>query len=1103
MQTSQSESANQPAAMDIAAVDHGSAAVATATAALGSLPQTREIPSPGRPRSKSRTPDRGRAPSCHVISFSPSKMAGAEYARKRRAASLTQTLSPRAPLRPLSPPPASGHAGSARPSAADATAALSAAVLQMQQRLEEMNHEKVLFEANLLKRLDDYKEFAGKSTKVTIDLACQDVLNGIEAEFTRPERFKAHLRGRDEPIFESLFDELYQARINNINVKIEELQYWVMERTRRDAKVESYLAGLERDLPGEGATIKMAFQSVMEELILFRANAAAASPGAEQTTTTTTIHDHKKTEHTLPPPAEPSPAHVPLRTPPGYPGTVDDLVIRINELQYQLDAVKSRCHCEHVDYHEVQIQTLLAKPSPAPTAVPTCSPCNGTWDPWQQSLGKDCPEDCQVRPGHCKHVVKLMSQMEAVEDRLDELENADGDRDEWADSTIGAQFSSGTRRARRERPVETPFIDGPLGQLIKPEVNLFDDKLATQAGSGFRFDGQKGGATWMTKVGNYFVSKCPAARVLLTWAGKFEGESISHQLLMEIASKPGSSMTPMLLDSLNNQMWGFISNCVSSEADTIFKGADDLQGLDAWRRIVKYIDHGKSIKLEQMRREMKTQHLKPIKNMESIAIGIAEFELRLKEYAEIGGSMPDDEEKKADLLNILPGALRESLLWRATDPGPYAKFRDMVLSQAARSLLQQQRLPLHRVEDSSPTQDESEEESNFENMSREDLLAFVKKGGGNARVRRQPRNGSNGGATSGNKAPRKCPNCCQEHKELKCPHPPIDVKDRPCWKCWKKGHVSKNCTEKLANVNDERRIGTFQRDAPMRSISALNDGFSTPKKTVKPMPQRTTINDFVSTANRFSGLSQRERKVSFSVEHGGFTAGSSAKAGLRHSLHDTSPKAREQPSPANQPCDGTCDEIECNKRMILNNQKDIQDKMCQLQELGQNGGLKRLNLLERSGTDNEILGLAPAEITIVVAADSGAVTHVIHPNQLPAGCVPTGANNDHFTGAGGEHIERFGEVDTILTGSHSSTKCAWDCADVSRALHSIAKITGPADGEGNHEVLFTNRRAVVVPAGFVEKILEQTSPILEYNRVGNLYLAEVKLSSFARQGQQR
>ena len=97
---------------------------------------------------------------------------------------------------------------------------------------------------------------------------------------------------------------------------------------------------------------------------------------------------------------------------------------------------------------------------------------------------------------------------------------------------------------------------------------------------------------------------------------------------------------------------------------------------------------------------MKTQHLKPIKNMESVAIGIAEFELRFKEYAEIGGNMLDDEDKKLDLFDILPGALRESVLWRATDPGPYTRFRDMVRSQAARSLLQQQRLPLHRVEES-------------------------------------------------------------------------------------------------------------------------------------------------------------------------------------------------------------------------------------------------------------------------------------------------------------------------------------------------------------------------------------------------------------------
>ena len=59
---------------------------------------------------------------------------------------------------------------------------------------------------------------------------------------------------------------------------------------------------------------------------------------------------------------------------------------------------------------------------------------------------------------------------------------------------------------------------------------------------------------------------------------------------------------------------------------------------------------------------------------------------------------PDEQEKKTDLLNILPAALKENLLWRAADPGPYIRFRDMVRSQAARSLMMQRRLPLHKVE---------------------------------------------------------------------------------------------------------------------------------------------------------------------------------------------------------------------------------------------------------------------------------------------------------------------------------------------------------------------------------------------------------------------
>ena len=51
-------------------------------------------------------------------------------------------------------------------------------------------------------------------------------------------------------------------------------------------------------------------------------------------------------------------------------------------------------------------------------------------------------------------------------------------------------------------------------------------------------------------------------------------------------------------------------------------------GVDAWRRIVRYIDHGRGIRLELMRNRWRTIRSRPIKSLEAVTIGIAEFETR-------------------------------------------------------------------------------------------------------------------------------------------------------------------------------------------------------------------------------------------------------------------------------------------------------------------------------------------------------------------------------------------------------------------------------------------------------------------------------------------
>ena len=74
-------------------------------------------------------------------------------------------------------------------------------------------------------------------------------------------------------------------------------------------------------------------------------------------------------------------------------------------------------------------------------------------------------------------------------------------------------------------------------------------------------------------------------------------------------------------------------------------------------------------------------------------------------------------------------------------------------------------------------------------------------------------------------------------------------------------------------------------------------------------------------------------------------------------------------------------------------------------------------------------------------------------------------------------------------------------ADVSRALHSVAKVTGPKSGPGKQDVLFDNEVCVVVPPGNVKEILKRIKPVIRYERQGNFYIAELTMSSFRRPGQ--
>ena len=120
----------------------------------------------------------------------------------------------------------------------------------------------------------------------------------------------------------------------------------------------------------------------------------------------------------------------------------------------------------------------------------------------------------------------------------------------------------------------------------------------------------------------------------------------------------------------------------------MFRQAECLNGIDAWRRLVRQVDHGRGIRLEMLRREVQELHTRPIKSLEAIEEGVAVFENTMTEYARAGGRESTDAELKSDLLRILPREMRETLLRHSTDVGvSFQRFRDTVVAQTAAVLM--------------------------------------------------------------------------------------------------------------------------------------------------------------------------------------------------------------------------------------------------------------------------------------------------------------------------------------------------------------------------------------------------------------------------------
>ncbi len=1026
-------------------------------------------------------------------------------------------------------------------------------------------------------------EFSGMKAKLEGDLA-----TGLEQVPTRMATFFAGGPGAQ---IGAVVDKL-EHQILQIQAKFDVLYEHVGGAANREGIMAAKLQELDTARPQEGAAIVAALQHQAKEILDIK---TVAQPSKDPAWTADKLNLLDRMYNDL----------VELKNIPGRLKFMED---RLTAASQDLASTSVTGVYQEIELIKVQLQEVERAAGNSPeraSAGEQCQPCGGRqqgacggWqapcaptpsggaasssdgEPWHMSILR------AVTGGngtcHCIHVKELMEKVQALEKagrapRADHRGPDPLQHTGWRPSaTAPLSAPSAGDSTRPQAKEELPLVlKDPLGAIGYEKRAIFDEKLASL--DEYKFNGVKGGLAWKGKVERHFIARAPILRKILKWAEDEELEVITPEKLIEaIGAGPYGRMTEDQVLMANTAVWGFLSTALSGSAETLFKRAEMLNGLDAWRLVTRHINHGKAIRLETLRREMKTMHLRPIHDLERVEEGIAAFENTINEYILAGGTPQGETEKKSDLKAILPAALRNALLWNSSDKGTFEEFRDMVLVQSAQVLLDQKKLPVHAV-NAEPSEIEDDDHAFFDmnilqgvsNM--EDLINVVDKWKqrrgrqaqrstlGSRQQSRAPSQLRPAPATE-TRPPRKCPNCNEEHASTRCPKPPIAVEDRTCWSCGKKGHSSRQCPSK-------KTVGAVNEDSDsLRGFFVVdNEGFQGVqprggRRPPRPTPMSRTLGSFIDATmwDAFSEKSTEGRHDDAAAPEGPQRRvdrldNDSKHHRLREARQATSVsgtdghgKSRLAASDKRDPnfmgsgeawdsplksCLAKPHELSRTKKRVvdfetaLKEAQDIADE-----ENGASSGLSGATLREEKGVtlkgvqsdtfcsgqngplnvldyeeDEGMLAAAVESVKIKPAIDSGAVANVVHPAELPDGVEVVPNDTDtHFTGAGGGRIKRFGSCVTKLSSEHGDVGCGWQLADVTRPLHSVSTVCGPQDHPtGKQDVLFNNKKCVVVPPGIVEEILRRVRPVAQYDRSGNLYVGEMTMSPFRRQEQEK
>jgi hypothetical protein len=352
----------------------------------------------------------------------------------------------------------------------------------------------------------------------------------------------------------------------------------------------------------------------------------------------------------------------------------------------------------------------------------------------------------------------------------------------------------------------------PTPAVVSYDSRLFDEKTAQEPK--FAYDGSNAGSTWRSDVWDYLVSKCPTAEPWLTWVERQGSSEITGEALTQ-AAMSGSLMTELNPFVLNHHMWGFLQHGLHGEARQAFKGEKRQDGFNVWRILTLEINSQTDIRRHGLR--TRAQNPPQATDNHGIKKALANWAELYNEYIDAGGTAMDFEERRTQILKILPKEPRLEIFKILGSYTSVSQIKEWIRVQteyetewerddaAARG----SRKAVDALEPCNESVVASEMPSEDDmaalmTIGPESTLAEIlaiqnrmgkynqrrpggapQRGAGGKFQPRQATTPPNPGGAA--KQDLKCVNCGGPHYASECTKPRVDLKQRPCFKCGRLG----------------------------------------------------------------------------------------------------------------------------------------------------------------------------------------------------------------------------------------------------------------------------------------------------------------------------